>query len=111
MVDREKARESVHRRDQGQVQLGQNGAKRLLSRNGCVLNTVLMTQELQLQQLRRSFFVFFLKSFRSLKHRKVSLHNTIAKYINMWIFMLINQCLHLPNERIWTRRHCNHYDI
>ncbi len=66
MVDREKVRESVHRRDQGQVQPGQNGAKRLLNRNGCVLNTVLMTQELQLQQLRRSFFVFFLKSFQSL---------------------------------------------
>ncbi len=49
--------------DQGHVQPGQNGAKRLLNGNGDALNTVLMTQ---LRQLRRTFFVFFLKNFRSL---------------------------------------------
>ncbi len=51
------------KRDQGCVQPQQNFAKRLLNRNGGVLNTVLMTQVLQLWQLRRSFFVFFLKIF------------------------------------------------
>ncbi len=45
---------------------GKNGAKRLLNGNGGGLNTVLMTQVLQLRQLRRPFFVFFLKDFRSL---------------------------------------------
>ncbi len=45
------------------------------------------------------------------KFMKVSLHNTIAKYINMYsILCYINQCLaHLPKERIWTRKHCNYY--
>ncbi len=52
--------------DQGYVQPRKNGAKRLLNGNGDALNTVLMTQVLQLWQLRRTFFVFFLKNFRSL---------------------------------------------
>ncbi len=56
----------TNNKSQGHVQPRQNGANRLLNGNGGALNTVLVTQVLQLRQLRRSFFVFFLENFRSL---------------------------------------------
>ncbi len=54
--------------------------------------------------------ILYIFTIISEEHMKVSLHNTIAKYIICIVFLCyINQCLaHLPKERIWTRRHCNH---
>ncbi len=60
-------REQVWGVDLGCVQPWQNGAKRLLNGNGGALNILFWWRRgLWLWQLRRPFFVLFLKNFQSL---------------------------------------------
>ncbi len=101
----------------GCVQPRQNGAKCFLNRNG--EHSVLMTQVLQLWQLRRLFFVFFLKNLEPDEigiNTCLVLQNTLYVFLYVmismtWLFLLLVLGLSILLITVVVLWYCNIYHL